>query len=202
MTKHVGSPHGPVTNLPKQQLSCLLIAVVAVMLADSPARANGQAPYQPHSYRQSDPQPRSLDDYVEGGGDFAILGVTLHEEERGLQSGASIRGLLVTKIEAGSPAAKAGLTAFDDKGRKAVTFTAIVAAMAFPPAVLVVPLLAAIPTGQSGDLVIAVDSNRVTNVLDFEDQLTDARPGETVYLTLIRSGERVQVAVQLPPASN
>jgi S1-C subfamily serine protease len=34
--------------------------------------------------------------------------------------------------------------------------------------------------------------------MDFQDQLRDAQPGETVYLNILRSGKRLQVPVEMP----
>ena len=75
---------------------------------------------------------------------------------------------------------------------------AVVASVIFPPAMVAIPLVAVMPLGQNGDLIIAVDSCRVTNAVDFEEQMTDVQPGEIVYLTVVRDGNRVQIAVQLP----
>jgi len=52
--------------------------------------------------------------------------------------------------------------------------------------------------GENYDLIIGIDGNRVTNFMDFQDQLRDAQPGETVYLNILRSGKRLQVPVEMP----
>jgi S1-C subfamily serine protease len=78
---------------------------------------------------------------------------------------------------------------------------AVAASLVFPPAVLAVPVIETIQLGENYDLIIGVDGNRVTNFMDFQDQLRDAQPGETVYLNILRSGKRLQVPVEMPPPS-
>ncbi|HJU28705.1 MAG TPA: PDZ domain-containing protein, partial [Candidatus Binataceae bacterium] len=67
-----------------------------------------------------------------------------------------------------------------------------------PPAVVAVPILDQVHVGESYDLIVAVDGSRVTNFLDFEDRMRDVRPGEIVYLSIVRDGNRVQVPVHVP----
>ena len=71
-------------------------------------------------------------------------------------------------------------------------------ALLFPPAILAVAAVEQIRFGESYDMIIGVDGMRVTNFLDFEDLMRDVRPGEIVYLSIVRDGKRVQVPVQLP----
>jgi predicted metalloprotease with PDZ domain len=52
--------------------------------------------------------------------------------------------------------------------------------------------------GENYDLIIGVDGNRVTNFMDFHDQLREAQPGETVYLNILRGGKRLQLPVEMP----
>ena len=55
--------------------------------------------------------------------------------------------------------------------------------------------------GESFDLIIGVDGRRVRHILDFQDLTSNVRPGDTVYLTIVRGGRRVQLPVQLPATS-
>jgi S1-C subfamily serine protease len=74
----------------------------------------------------------------------------------------------------------------------------VVAAMAFPPAIFALPIVAAVPLGETSDLIIAVDASRVMNFEDFEEQMRDLEPGEIVYLTVVRDGIRLQASLQVP----
>jgi S1-C subfamily serine protease len=72
--------------------------------------------------------------------------------------------------------------------------------MAFPPAIVVVPIVEAIPLGGANDLIIGVDGSRVTNFMDFYYCMRQVQPGEVVYLNLLRNGRRVQVPVRITSA--
>jgi len=52
--------------------------------------------------------------------------------------------------------------------------------------------------GKSYDMIIGVDGSRVTNFLDFQDQMRDLQPGEVIYLSVVRNGKRVQVTMPVP----
>lgn len=185
-------------------LLCLVIGVAIAPVGSAAAWArNGDlAAYQTQDNDASQSHLRSLDEYVNGHAMFSSLGVTLREATRALKSGALVKGLLITRIMQGSPAARAGLTAFNDAAIKATTFIAVAASLAFPPAIVLIPVVASTPLGQNGDLIIAIDSSRVTSAMDFEELMTDVQPGEIVYLVVVRDGNRVQVAVHLPASTD
>jgi S1-C subfamily serine protease len=75
---------------------------------------------------------------------------------------------------------------------------AVVASLVFPPALLAVPVIETIQLGENYDLIIGVDGYRVTNFMNFQDQLREAQPGETVYFNILRGGKRLQLLVQMP----
>jgi len=158
--------------------------------------------YGPQGSTEVDPRLHSLDEYVHGGIiEVSPLGLRLREDQRDLKSGGPARGVLIVAVAKGSPAADAGLEAVQEAPRQVLTGVAIAGSMAFPPAIILLPIFASLPIGRDGDLIIAVDGSRVTNVLDFEDDIRDAQPGEIVYLTIIRAGARLQVRVPIPPIS-
>jgi len=73
-------------------------------------------------------------------------------------------------------------------------------ALVFAPAMLAIAAIEGTQVGESYDMIIGVDGKRVTNYLDFEDQTRDAKPGDVVYLSVIRNGKRMQIPVHLPAA--
>ena len=79
-----------------------------------------------------------------------------------------------------------------------VQTAAIAAAMFFPPAILALPALDYSEIGESYDMIIGIDGARVTNFLDFEDRMRDVRPGDLVYLSILRNGDRLQFSVRVP----
>jgi S1-C subfamily serine protease len=70
--------------------------------------------------------------------------------------------------------------------------------MVFPPAILAVPIVIDAQVGESYDMIIGVDGNRVTNFLDFEDRMRQVRGGELVYFSIVRDGHRKQITVKVP----
>lgn len=106
--------------------------------------------------------------------------------------------MLVIGVTPGSPAAKAGLHAYSQTARNVLEGVAVAGALVFPPAVLLAPIIASVPIQESYDLIIAVDGWRVMDFTEFEDHLHDLQPGEIVYLSVIRDGERKQIQVQIP----
>ncbi len=77
----------------------------------------------------------------------------------GIQSQATPQGVVVGGVEAGSPAADAGL--------------------------------------QPGDMIVAVDGERVDADQGVIDLLYDHEPGETVTLTIVRDGGEIELDVEL-----
>ena len=173
--------------------------------AANPQEASGVSPnddtlnyerYQnPELY---EPQLHSLQEFVNEQDNASPIGIQVREDRRKLDSGGEATGLLIIGVTSGSPAAKAGLRAHTDTTRNVLEGAAVAGAMVFPPAVLLVPILASVPVGENYDLIIAVDGWRVMNFIEFEDRMRDVQPGEIVYLTVVRNGKRLQVSVQVP----
>jgi hypothetical protein len=147
------------------------------------------------------PPIRSLQDFMSQGDLTSPLGMKVREDRRKVNDSGEADGLLIVDVVAGSPAAKAGLHSYHRVMRDALETAAIAGSLFFPPAVLMVPVLDQVHVGESYDMIIAVDGNRVTNLLDLQDRLRDVQPGEIVYLTVVRNGQRVQIPVQVPAST-
>jgi S1-C subfamily serine protease len=87
------------------------------------------------------------------------------------------RGALVARVEKGSPAAKAGVSA----GRGKIEF------QGQPD----------IPTG--GDVIVAVDGQALGQAIGLPDLIGQKRPGQKVRLELVRGNKRRTVEVTLAP---
>jgi len=159
--------------------------------------ANAEAVYYEaqQNPQMIDPQLHSLQEFMSEGPETSPLGLDLHEDQRKLNSGEIANGLVIVGVRAGSPAAKVGLRSCGHTERAVVTGVAVAAAMFFPPAVMAIPFIEQANLGDTYDMIIGVDGNRVTNFLDFEDRMRDLQPGETVYLSIVRNGNRMQVPV-------
>jgi hypothetical protein len=156
---------------------------------------NYEATQDPHLI---EPQLHSLQEFIAEGENTSPLGLELREAQRQLKDGEKADGLLIVRVMPNSPAAKAGLRSYHKTAHDLLEGTAVAAALIFPPAVIAVPLIDGLSVGESYDMVIAVDGTRITNFLDFEEQMRDLRPGDVVYLSLVRDGVRMQVPVSIP----
>lgn len=113
---------------------------------------------------------------------LGIIGQTMAPHlAQAMRLPANQRGILVEKVERGSPAEQAGLRGNDKTviidGRR---------------------------VSIGGDIIIAFDDQPVTQLQDLQTLMQRAQPGQTVKLRIIRQGKRMQVQVTLterPPTS-
>jgi hypothetical protein len=127
------------------------------------------------------------------------IGLSLTRDRRKLKSGEYTDGLLILGVQADSPAAKAGLQPpIEGKARTAAEVATLVAGIVFPPAMVGVALIRSSQSGESYDMIIGVDGDRITNIVDFENHLRIVQPGQVVYLSIVRDGFRRQVPVSIP----
>lgn len=143
--------------------------------------------------------------YTADGAFSSPIGVELEEGSCKLSNGQEAQGLMVLEVTKGSPAATAGLHGYKHAAHSALQ-GAFIAAALFPSpfapiAMLALPVIEFTHVGESYDMIIGVDGSRVTNYLDFTDRLHAARPGEIVYLSVLRDGKRSQMKVFLPPSA-
>jgi S1-C subfamily serine protease len=115
-----------------------------------------------------------------------------------LKSGVRLAAIEIYQVLPDSPRAAAGL-----QGRRAAVQVALVAltvgGLFFPPAaILGAMVMKQSGIGQSDELIVAVDAQRTRNVGELESALSQAEPGETVYLTVVSGGRREQAHVNLP----
>ncbi len=104
--------------------------------------------------------------------------VRFHKEE--------IHGLEIIGVDKGSPAERAGLTA--PSGMTTVGATGETAGFFLGPVgELMKPLLARSgQLGSAGDMIVAVDDQRVIDADSMNRVLANVAPGETVWFTLMR----------------
>jgi len=170
--------------------------------ASDGAGAPDAAPDQPQAddATQADLPPHvySLQDFINQGMDDSPLGIELREDCTKLQTHEKICGLAVLDVRNGSPADKAGVKRFTALTHDLLDGASVAAALVFPPAIVAVAVIDQSGIGETFDLVIGVDGRRVRHILDFQDLTSNVRPGDTVYLTIVRAGKRVQLPVQIP----
>lgn len=118
-----------------------------------------------------------------------------------------VPGLAVVSVAPDTPAAKAGLRALKAEPNRsregALTLVAVVTGIFFPPALYLWALSMNDENriGKACDLIIGVDGTRVAHVLDLDQELRAVKPGDVVYLNVLRNGKRAQVPLYLPTAS-
>lgn len=108
---------------------------------------------------------------------------TIYSNDR---PGGLVTGLEVVSVDRNSPAATAGL-----RGRGKMTSVgesgATVGGLMPPLNLFVMPLLKKTGSlGEGGDLIVAIDDRRVANDLDLQSELEALKPGDTIYLTIVR----------------
>jgi len=139
-------------------------------------------------------------------GPLPYLGVAVHPYELDYTGGA-VHGLEVISVDAGSPAAAAGLrpaTNPTSLGASGATAGALLG----PAEFIMMPLLKKTgQLGKTGDLIVAVDDRRVSSEQDLAEQLARLKAGDTAWLTVIRDTTKVidkpksvQIGVRLGPA--
>jgi len=170
-----------------------------ITAASSHADPNPEiARYQSAQTPAEPPQMRGIKEFIAQGVAVTPLGLEVREARRKLRSGEPAEGLLILEVKHGSAAQSAGLQSYQHSTHDMMAGAAVAAAMVFAPAILLLPMLDYLEIGESYDLIIGIDGNRVTNFLEFEDRMRKVNAGELVYLSILRNGARMQVAVRVP----
>lgn len=146
-------------------------------------------------------QLQGLQEFLEEGENTTTIGMVVRETHRKVDDGGEVSGLLIVSVMPGSPAESAGLKGIRMGGHAVLEGAAVAAALFFPPAIVAVALVDGTQVGESYDMIIGVDSVRVTNFLDFNDRMRQVQPGDIIYLSVIRNGKRMQVQVKVPGAA-
>jgi hypothetical protein len=113
------------------------------------------------------------------------LGMTVHYATH-CYSGGEEHGLEVVNIDPGSPAAQAGLHAGSDMSPIGAAVTTAIGIVPGGALIANSALARTGAMGQGGDLIVAVDDKRVRDQGDLENAMARLKPGDTMYLTVIR----------------
>lgn len=104
-------------------------------------------------------------------------------------------GVRVSHVIEGSPAQRAGL-----QGEATLSWKEALAGLLAlsPVAPLAAPFIIQSDHGGYGDLLLAVDGKRIHNHEEFTQEMERLRPGDVVYLSILREGSGLrQIPVQL-----
>jgi hypothetical protein len=135
------------------------------------------------------------------------LGITVQYVTKCYQGGEE-HGLEVLTIDPNSPASQAGLHGQSGMTAIGAALTTLLSPLPGGSIVATKALGGTGAVGQEGDLIIAVDGNRVRDQSDLETAMEHLKPGDTMYLTVIRpdgagdhvSHKTLQIAVKVGAA--
>ncbi len=113
------------------------------------------------------------------------LGITVQYASH-CYSGGEEHGLEVVTIDPSSPAAQAGLHARSDISPIGAAVTTAIGILPGGSLIANSALGRTGAMGQGGDLIVAVDDKRVRDQGDLENAMARLKPGDTMYLTVIR----------------
>jgi hypothetical protein len=108
--------------------------------------------------------------------------------------GKEEHGLEVLTVDANSPAEQAGLQARSGMTAVGAALTTLTGILPGGSILATKALGSTGAVGQNGDLIVAVDDQRVRDQSDLETAMSRLKPGDTMYLTVIRpqgSGDHV-----------
>ena len=123
----------------------------------------------------TEPEPQGAQEYIDANEQVSVFGVEMRLDTRKVER--DIQGLLVIDTEPGSPGAAAGLHPFRERTRDVLNGVGMLAAMVFPPAIVVVPIVESVPLHEGYDLIIGVDVTRVSNFANLRERMRMVRPG-------------------------
>lgn len=141
-------------------------------------------------------QPRSNDN-----GKPPYLGITVRYTTL-CYLGMEEDGLEVMSVNPDGPAGLAGVTGMQPSTKLGVV-GATAGSLLGPVTFLVRPLLErAGALGRGGDLIVAVDDRRVRKTEDLDKAIKDLKPGDTMYVTIIRplpggSHKTMKIAIKI-----
>jgi len=166
---------------------------------------SAQSDDQDPSHDSLGPKPGSADDYAHQETrhpEYEVheLGVKVTEAAGRLSEGTSLSGVKVIRVLPDSPAAQAGLSDEHHIARQVVAGTLQVVGLFVPPVIAAEIALEKSDIGESYDTIIGVDSERVRNLVEFEEQINKSDRGPIIYLSLIRGGHREQIRVYVKVA--
>ncbi len=161
-----------------------------------------------NSSQGASPKLGSVTEYMTEGGNprtsyLPILGINVFAGRGELASGQKLSGMSVTSVDHLGPGDEAGIRdahirAFSAAMQMGATVLLAGAILAFPPIIVGVQMIPQVNSPKAYDVIVAVDGERTRNINELENCLRSVKTGETIYVTIIRDGQREQLRV-LPP---
>ncbi len=195
-------------NRPLFPLFFIAIFTVLLSIGASPMDTEAADSFAQNTSEGAPPNVGSVAEYMTEGGNprmsyLPMLGLSVFAGRGELASGQNFSGMSVTSVDHPGPG--------DDAGIRAEHIEALLAAMemgasvllagailAFPPVMVGVQMIPQVGDPKAYDVIVAVDSERTRNINELENCLRKVKTGETIYLTIIRDGQRKQLRVVAP----
>jgi PDZ domain len=144
------------------------------------------------------PKLANLDEFVSNDDTYeSPIGALLQHNCTDLTDRQIVCGLAVLEVRPGSAAAAAGIRPYSGLGHTLLGAAVISAAMVFPPAIAGLGFVEETHIGESFDLIIGVDGHRIRNLPDFQAAISNIRIDDVLYLTVVRSGKRLQIPAKI-----
>ena len=131
--------------------------------------------------------------------DESPLGVELREDCSRLKRRRRCAGWRCSRCATAAPPTRPASSRYTALTHDLLDGASVAAALVFPPAIVAVAVIDQSGIGETFDLVIGVDGRRVRHILDFQDLTANVRPGDILYLTMVRAGKSMQIPVHVRP---
>jgi hypothetical protein len=125
------------------------------------------------------------------------IGAVLQRNCAELSGKQTVCGVAVLEVRPHSAAAAAGLKPYSGLVHTLLGAAVVGSAMVFPPAIAGLDLVEQSHVGESFDLIIGVDGQRIRSLSNFQDATSNIGVGDVLYLSVVRSGKRLQIPVRI-----
>ena len=144
----------------------------------------------------------SADDYMHEGGmpslhEVPELGMEVADGKGRLTTGTYVRGVRVIRVFPDGPAARSGFRDEHRVGKMVVVGALLALGVFLPPVIFVDRALENSTDLDTYGTIIAVDSERIHNLLELQNKISRSGSGSIVYLSMIRGGRREQIRINL-----
>lgn len=150
-------------------------------------------------YLQKRPKPQTIPLMPGEKKSLDLLGIEVKDAVDRLD-GQEVWGVEVLSVQPSGPAALAGVENRRAAGNLVLKSVLFVGMLAVPPVGAGYYFVSDNGIGDHHDLIIGIDAERVHDVDELEVKLQYVHDGDTVYLTVVRAGQRMQVPVSLESA--
>jgi S1-C subfamily serine protease len=130
---------------------------------------------------------------------MSTIGVSVRDGRTELLDGHEVNGVEVIDAAAESPAASLGIQSCRMAARVAFAETGGFVATILAPVIQLLRPIDHMSMFDDRDVILALDGERIRNILDLADRVQSLARGDRIYLTIARRGRRVQICIAASP---